>query len=91
MPPLALASGDESSAARVVDSDLPDFESPPSAVRVSAVESVGAALLPFVSTSNCGKAATPVLREVIAANVRMIEEIFMMVIIYCNGEEGGME
>ena len=34
LPPLALASGDESSAARVVDSDLPDFESPPSAVRV---------------------------------------------------------
>ena len=79
----------ESSAARVVDSPLADFESLVAA-RVSAVESVGAALLPFVSTSNCGKAATPVLWEVIAANVRMIEEIFM-VIIYCNGEEGGME
>ena len=76
-----------SSAARAVDSPLADFESLPARV---SVESVGAALLPFVSTSNCGKAATPVLWEVIAANVRMIEEIFM-VIIYCNGEEGGME
>ena len=74
----------ESSAARVVDSPLADFELPSPAARVS-VESVGSALLPFVSTSNCGKAATPVLWEVNAANVRMIEEIFM-VIIYCNGE-----
>lgn len=79
-----------SSAARVVDPPLADFESLLVAARVPE-ESVGAAtLLPFVSTSNCGKAATPVLWEVNAANVRMIEEIFM-VIIYCNGEKGGME
>jgi len=70
-----------SSAARVVDSPLADFESLLVAARVSAVESVGAALLPFVSTSNCGKAATPVLWEVNAANVRMIDEIFMVIIL----------
>ena len=97
MPPLALAD-DESSAARVVDPPLADFESLVAA-RVSAVESVGAALLPFVSTANaegvlCAlaalaatMAATPVLWEVNAANVRMIAEIFM-VIIYCNERRG---
>ena len=71
---LLLASGDGPSAARVVDSPLADFESElPSASRVPE-ESVGAALLPFVSTSNCGKAATPAVWEVNAANVRMIEQ-----------------
>lgn len=71
--------------AAVGDSPLPDFESLPARV---SVESVGAALLPFVSTSNCGKAATPVLWEVNAANVKIIEEIFM-VIIYCNERRAG--
>ena len=79
---------DEPSASRVVDSPLADFESElPSASRVPE-ESIGAALLPFVSTSNCGKAATPAVWEVNAANVRMIEQIFM-VIIYCNEMRAG--